>query len=103
MPHRKSQLSPAPAIESLRQVLEREIVNTDHRGTRTERRRRKLHVQYINRMFAEFGAECQWDSDQRRVRQRGVNFEVGPALVETIASVSRCDVERVLVNVVDLR
>src|ERR1043165_3230662 len=63
MPHGQAQLRSAAAIESLRQVFEREIVNAHDDGTRTERRRRELHVQHVDGMFAKFRAESQWNSD----------------------------------------
>src|SRR5689334_19593833 len=63
MPHCQAQLRSAAPIESLRQVLERQIVNAHDDGTRTERWRGELHVQYVDGMFAKFGAESQWNSD----------------------------------------
>src|SRR5262245_39126529 len=84
-------------------MFKRKIVNADDDRTGTKRRRRKLHVQHVDRMFAQLGAECQRDSDQRRVRQRGLYFEIGPALVETIVSFAGRDVESVIVYVIDLR
>src|SRR5690349_8915354 len=63
MPHGQAQLRSAATIESLRQVLERKIVNAHNDGTRTKRRRSELYVQHVYWMFAKFGAESQWNSD----------------------------------------
>ena len=102
MPHGQTQLCATATIESFGQMFEREIVNADDNGTRTKGRRGELHVQHVNRMFTKFCAECQRDSDQRRVGKGCVNFEVGPALVKSIVSFGCRDVECVLVNAIDL-
>jgi hypothetical protein len=99
----QSQLCSAATKKRLRQVFEGKVVNADHEWTRTKRWRRELHMQHVDRVFAKFGTECQWNSDQGSVWQRGVNFEVGPALMETIASFVSSDVESVIVSAIDLR
>jgi hypothetical protein len=54
-------------------------------------------------MFTKFSTERQWNSDHRRVRQCVADFEIGPALIETFVRFGSCDVERVVVNAIDLR
>ena len=55
-------------------MLEREIVNAYDHWTRAKRRRRKLHMQHISRIFAELGAECEilingvWGSVERTLK-----------------------------------
>ena len=83
-------------------MFERKIVNADYGRTRAKRRRSELHVQYVNRMFSQFGAESQGNPDYRRVWKSCVNFEIGPALVKTSVGCGSCNVECVIVNAVDL-
>ena len=62
-----------------------------------------MHVQHVDRVLAQFSAEREWDSDQRRVRKCGANFEIRPTLVEAIVCFARGDVNSVVVGAVDLR
>src|SRR6185503_6094379 len=101
-PHCQAQLRATAPLESLRQMLEREIVNTHHHGTRAERWCGELHVQNIDWIFPQFSAECQWNSDQRRVRKSGANLEIGPTPVEAFARLVSRDVDSVVIGAVDL-
>src|SRR3954465_2184450 len=60
---RQSQLHSAASMKGLGQVFEGKIVNADYHGTRAKRRRRELHVQNVDWMFAQLRAERQWYAD----------------------------------------
>jgi hypothetical protein len=101
--HGQPQLRPTAPIERVRQVFERKIMNANYHRTGAERRGCKLYVQNIYWMFSQLRAERQWNSDQRRVRKSGPNFEIGPTSMEAIVCLGCCNVERVIISPIDLR
>ena len=78
-------------------------MNTDHDRARAKWRSSELNVQNIHGMFAQFSTQSQRNSNQRCVWKGFANFEIGPALVETIASFCGRNVNSVLIDAVNLR
>jgi hypothetical protein len=101
MTDRKTKLSPTAPVESPRQMLKGKIVDANHDRTGGKWWRRKLYVEKVDGMFSQFGAECQWDSNEWRVRQRGANRKIRPPVGEAFRSLAFSDIKRVQVDLID--
>lgn len=77
-------------------------MNTHDHRTRAKRGSSELNVQNIHGVFAEFGTECQRNSDKWGMRKSGPNLDVGPTLMESIAGLVGRYVNKVFVDAVDL-
>src|ERR1051326_9375489 len=85
-PHAESHLHPTPTLERLRQMLKREIVNHHHRIARRERRGGVLNVQNIDRSPSQLRRQRQRNSNERSMRQRFPDRNVGPTMCVAIDS-----------------
>jgi hypothetical protein len=61
-------------------------MNRGHDGTRGEWWGSVLDVQYIDWMAPQFSGKRQWDTDERRMRQRLLDREVRPTLIKSFDS-----------------
>ena len=84
-------------------MFKRKIVNAHNNGTWRKRRRRKLDMQNVNRMFTKLGSQRERNSNQGRMRKSSTDLEIRPSLMETLAGLGGGDVEGVLVYGIDLR
>src|SRR5688572_8487985 len=98
--NRHAQLQTAATLEGLGKMLERKIMNTYHHGTRRHRRPGELHVQDVNWVSSELRAECEWNSNQRRMRKGRADSEVGPTVLKSFNCFFSGDVQRVEIDVI---
>src|ERR1700730_4230711 len=83
-------------------MFKRKIVNAHNNGTWRKRRRRKLDMQNVNRMFTKLGGERERNSNKWCMRKRSTDLKIRPSPIETLAGLGGSDVEGVLVYGIDL-
>ncbi len=60
-----------------------------------------LDVQYIDRMASQLAGKRQWDTNQRRMRQRLLDREVRPTLIKPLDSGPFSYVESIAIGLID--
>lgn len=96
-------MGPAATLERFGQVLERQIVNTNHERTRSHWRGSKLNVENVDWIPAQFGAERQWNAYQRSVWKSSASSKVWPSATEPTDSLTFGHIDGVLIDRVDFR
>jgi len=94
-------LHPTPPVKSFGQVLKSQIVNSCDDWTRSKWRRGVLDVQDIDRMTSQLAGKCQWDADERRVRQSLLDGEVRPAIIKPLDCRAFGYKESVMIGLID--
>jgi len=95
-------LHPAPPVKSFGQVLKSQVMNSRYDWAGSEWWRGILDMQDIGRMAAQLAGKCQRDADERRVRQRLLDREVGPALIKALDSCPFGYEEGIKIGLIDL-
>src|ERR1700682_3148332 len=83
-------------------MFERKVVNTHDERAGRQRRRGKLNMENVHGIAAQRSAQRQGYAYQRRVRQSLRNGKVGPASAKAIHGLALGNIQRVLIDRVEL-
>ena len=82
-------------------MLKSQIVNGCYDSAGSEWWRGVLDMQDIDRMASQLAGKCQWDADERRVRQSLLDGEVRPAIIKPLDCRAFSYEESVMIGLID--